>query len=436
MDKNEIFHALGFDNIPNFIGHNETKAIFDAELEAIKKAVEAGQEPPKPRMLFLAKLVSKCLHEDWRQNVINEQKNNPDYQHFRPVKDAELTAKVLAEPEKYLKQTGERFENDPLGAKPLYRIVDVPVTKKEKQPDGTEKEVHTTEKQVQFDLMRMDFDNLTQKWQDANLDAAKFAVALINKALPQGALQGKPEKVFKDLEEMSHDVHIEWMIREQDWGSIELFFPYEVLTSSEQAKDTAQILSIIHGLSFRSDILAKNRSIVVRALKEVMSEYATDDGLKKEIEDNLESIQPIVDAHTKEIDERSSNFKKAVSEKTIAALSGKENLTFEDLEKISAIYYNEWRTQASSVVKLPAAYESSYENIPMEHARINFKSVARKEISTLVQELAKDGRISSKLAEDVSKINDPESEIAKRIAESNEKDLANYQAMKGSSGLQ
>ena len=104
-------------------------------------------------------------------------------------------------------------------------------------------------------------------------------------------------------------------------------------------------------------------------------------------------------------------------------------MTFDDLEKISAIYYNEWRKQARTVMKLPPEYDASYENHQVEDERLNFKNVARLEMADIVRELVKEGLVSEGLLAGVNDMENPKSEIAKRIARKNEEDFANYQAM-------
>ena len=46
-------------------------------------------------------------------------------------------------------------------------------------PDGKDLFLFGDDGSVKFDLIRVDFDHLTQKWQDANFDAAMFALCLV-----------------------------------------------------------------------------------------------------------------------------------------------------------------------------------------------------------------------------------------------------------------
>ena len=118
-----------------------------------------------------------------------------------------------------------------------------------------------------------------------------------------------------------------------------------------------------------------------------------------------------------------------MKQKTLKALQGKKIFTFEELEKISAIYYNEWRVQARTVMKLPAEYDASYENHQVEDTRLNFKNVARLEMADLVKEMIGEGLVPETMLAGVNDMENPKSDISKRIEKKNEEDLANYQAM-------
>lgn len=437
MSSSYVFRALNIDNKPYYIGHTESEGFYLVEKEAYERALAEGHPETAPKKLTdLANLMSQGLHEDWKQNLISER--GVDYQHFRPVKDNKFTEHVLANrdiylnltPELYCELTGiDRKELKPEDMVPLFKIEPKQRKVKKQQPDGTTKEIVEDYEEVQFDLIRVQFKHLTQKWKDANLEAAKFAIALIKTALPQGALQGDPQKVYEDLEKMSHDVHIEWMQREASWADPRLYVPYELLGVDEQNKDTDQIMTVLQGLSFRSNIFDRNRDIVKRALKAVLEEFVDDEGLKQEILENIEKTKPIAAEKDAEITQRTAAFKQVIKAEVIRVLRGKKSFTFDDLEKISAIYYNEWRKQARTVMKLPPEYDASYENHQVEDERLNFKNVARLEMADLVRELVEKGLIPETMLAGVNDMENPKSEIAKRIAGKNEEDFANYQAM-------
>ena len=441
--ENEVLKINHFEVVSFFLSHKNYEQIYQSELEAFNRAKEAGDiEGAKQPFLRLASLVSRCLHEDWRQNLINEhkgyllddlkkqgveydaKKHHIAYRHMRTIRDPELEAKILTNEEFYLSQKGRiNPEDESEPELPLYEIKVVEVE------DPNDKDKKIQKKEVYFDLLRMDYDKVGEYWQNANLKAAKYAVALIKTALDKGALRGEPLKVFLDIEKMSHDIHNEWMDREKDWGDLKLFLPYELLTTAEQNKDTAQLLIIMQGISFKSDILAKNRAIVIRALKEVLNEYVDDEGLKKEIMQSMESAQTYMDKYDAENNKRCENFKNAVKQKTLPLLKGKTVLSFADLEKLAQIYYNEWKVSAGSVMKLPKEYESSYANHPVADERLNFKNIARYEIADLIKELAKEGLVNESLVQSANDVSNSKTELGARVKKQNQEDFANYQAM-------
>lgn len=407
------FKSNFFEHNEYYLGHKQAELMFD--------------DPSNGETLLkLSKIVSECLHEDWRANIIKQKGPNGD--HFRPVKDDNLTKAILENED--LRKRFLALEEKGTGKK-LFKIVPKEVI--EKQEDGSEQKKIVEE--VQFDLMRMKFEDLTQAWQDANLKAAKFAIALIKTGLNQNALQGTPQEVFTNFEKMSHDVHIEWMIREKDWGDARLFFPYELLSvndlnNGEKQKDRDQLLVIFSGLSFQSNILAKNRSIVLRALKEVLNEQSNENGINQEIVKNLESIDGLIKQQN-EIDyARCQKFKSSVKKQTLATLKNKESLTFEDLEKICAIYYEEWKKQSSQIMKLPKEYDASYSDLLAMDTRLNFKNAARMDMADLIKEMISENQLNPALLQGINDMNDPESDIAKKISKQNEEDFANYNTQK------
>ncbi len=426
-------------NIPAktfFLSHEQCEAIYGseiaAEIEKTKKAHAQGTnyQMQDGKLMKIAKMTSQCLHEDWRQNLINEK--GKTYQHWRPLKDDQRVAEILKNPEMYASQTSTETIDGQTKNFHLYQFFDNKGN--EIKPEDVK---NNPPADVKFDLIRVPFEKLTQKWQDANLDAAKYAVALIKNGLDNGAFRGTATKCFSDLEMMSHDVHIEWMQREEAWGDVRLFFPYELLTSAEQSKDRAQLLTIMNGVSFRSDILARNRAIVVRALKEVMAEYIDDNGLKQDIMNGLESAMPIVEKSNQIIDNRHAAFKEQLKSKAAKMLDGKSNFTFSELENLSAMFYEEWKQQAAVAVRLPKDYNCSYDSFLPDNEKFNFKNYARMEVADLVKELASEGLVSETLLAGVEQMNDKNSEITRRVDAKNQEDISNYKAtMSGLNGPQ
>ena len=93
--------TMFFEHIANYLSHEDMEKMMGSK---------EGE-----MLAMLAENISACLHEDWKQNLIREK--GPEYQHFRPVKDAALEEDILKNPEKYLSQKSEDGKN-------LYRIVE------------------------------------------------------------------------------------------------------------------------------------------------------------------------------------------------------------------------------------------------------------------------------------------------------------------------
>lgn len=362
-------------------------------------------------LAMLAENISACLHEDWKQNLIREK--GPEYQHFRPVKDAALEEDILKNPEKYLSQKSEDGKN-------LYRIVE------NKKEDGT------VVRAAQFDLIRVKYENLSRKWQMANYDAAQFALCMVKKAIEQGAFQGDQEQTFKEIEMMSHDVHIEWMQREKDWADVRLLVPYEQLIVSteghnEKDKDRAHVLAVTNELTFKPNISDRNRSIVERVIQELFKNKSIDSGLNPEIMARVQNALQLIERKNKADYARCSAFKEEVKKQTLVALKNKKELGFDELEQISAIYYEEWKKQAKQIGKLPQEYNADYKELMADDARINFKNAARLDMVDLVKEMVEEGLLPETMLQGAGSVFDESTEMGKKVKEQNEKDVKKYQ---------
>lgn len=391
--------TMFFEHIANFLDHEQMEEMMSSK---------EGKA-----LAFLAEQISACLHEDWKQNLIREK--GEEYQHFRPVKDAALEADILANPDKYLSQKSE-------DGKSLYKIVET------KHEDGS------VTKAAQFDLIRVEFENLTKKWQMANYDAAQFALCMVKKALESGVFQGDKQQTFNEIEMMSHDVHIEWMQREMGWADVRLLVPYEQLIVSteghnEKDKDRAHVLAVTNELSFKPNISDRNRSIVERAISVLFEHNAVETGLNPEIMERVKSAQTLIAEQNKKDYERCSAFKEEVKKQTAVALKGKKTLGYNEIEKISAIYYEEWKKQAKTIGKLPKEYDASYSELLADDVRINFKNVARLEMVDLVKEMVAEGLVPETMLEGANAVFDESTELGQSIKKKNEEDFANYQAM-------
>ena len=393
--------TMFFKHIANYLDH-----------EGMMKMIESDQGE---NLKSLASQISVCLHEDWKNNLIREK--GEEYQHFRPVKDAEMEKEILENAEKYLSIKSK-------DGKPLYRIDE------KVNADGS------VTKSAQFDLIRVPFENLSKKWQNANYDAAQFALCLVKTSIDKNAFEGDPEQIFKNFEKMAHDVHIEWMERESDWADVRLLVPYEQLVvktagHNEKDKDRAHVQAIVTELTFQPNILARNRSIVARAIKELTGKNATESGLNPEFSSKLSEINGLLETQNNADYARYTNFKNQVKTKIEPLLEGKTSLSLADVEKMAEVYYNCWKKQAKTVGKLPKEYDASYSDLLVDDERINFKNVARREIADLIKEMAKEKTINESLIADADTIlnEDTSKKLGQKIKERNQEDLANYQAL-------
>ncbi len=442
-----------FHIVEKYINRDTVKALFDQE-ESVAEIARAKGIPEEDikvlkRLLHLSTLVSECLHEDWKNGIIAG--NGKEYQHWRKFnrgdskKDPDTEREILARAKEYAKIVSVDEIEKPDGTKEkkefhLYRFFD---EKGDIIPP--EKVGDITPARFEIDLTRVAFPDLSEGWQNANLDAAKFAIALISVGLDKGALQSDDSKqVADDLDDMAHDIHIEWMLRERGWGNLRLFLPYELLTVEEQGKDKAQIMTVLNGLTFskdRANVLDRNRQIVIRAVKEVLAEYSDDNGLKAQILKNIELAQKEIDKKNSAIEERCQRFKDEVKKIVVPMLQGKDKLTLDDLESVSAVYFKKWKEQAGTVVELPEAYRQTlegfkgnpqnyaevarfeYDHFEIDDARLNFKNIARYEIADLIKELASEGLVPAGLFESASEVSKEKSAINSAFMAKNEEEL-------------
>ncbi len=411
-------NKLGFESYFNYIDH--------MGMEKMLADPEQG-----PKLLELARNISVCLHEDWKQNLIREK--GTEYQHFRPVKDAEFEQSVLSDP-----QAKENFLSFiSTDNKPLFRVVETTV-------DGK------TIEQLQFDLIRVPFDNLTKKWQEANLDAAKFALCLVKKAIESGDLSFEsgelsPEeiqknqiRIFENFENMAHDVHVEWMFREGSWAEAKLLYPYEYLAvdtdgDNQKDKDRAHIKATTTELTMQPNILSRNRSIVIRAVFELFGAFANEiNGLDKSIINNIIFIQNLIDKQNYEDFLRYIRHRRDVRDYAVELLEGENELTFKHLEKLAKKYFEVWKREYRDVKPgLPKKVDVEYNEIEVDDMVVNHKNIARNEVYEILVELAKlndKSVLDPEMLPSILAIKDKNSEIYKQIQKQNEEDFANFQA--------
>ena len=376
--------------------------------------------PEGKKLIELAKNISVCLHEDWKNNLIREK--GKEYQHFRPLKDASMEMEILAEKDKYLSMKSEDGKN-------LYRI------NKKLNENGVETET------VEFDLIRVPFPNLTEKWQNANLDAAKFALCLVKTCIENGCFDGSKESIFEAFENMANDIHIEWMHREGSWASPTLLVPYNHLNVdtngyNQKDKDRAHIIATTSELTFQPNIMARNRSIVVRAIQELFSQDSNENGLKVEFMEKIKSILGLIEKSNSENYEMYQRIERTIKSAVLKIIGNKPEISFDEFEKIASVYFKTWITEHEKIEKLPDEYECSYSEFMVDDKSLNFKNIARLETVKIINKMQKEGQIQEKVTKILDGILDGKSELSKKILDQNEKDFKSYMQFIEQSQLQ
>lgn len=90
------------------------------------------------------------------------------------------------------------------------------------------------------DIANLTFSELPSNWQYENLEAAKVAVAQVFEKIMSG------EEITPEvIEQMSSEVHEEWLKRNDYARGGDLDVPYDVLPEEEKAKDRVQIMQAI-----------------------------------------------------------------------------------------------------------------------------------------------------------------------------------------------
>lgn len=388
-----------------------------------KRMDEMLSTPEGKKLLSLAKNISACLHEDWKENLVREK--GVSYQHFRDVRDEERKQQILADKEEILlvqklletnadaiteEQRKKYLSED---GKLLYKI-DKQLKKDE---NGQEKEVEV----AMFDLIRVPFVNLTQHWQDANLDAAKFALCLVKTCLDKGDLDGSHAEIFQAFENMAHDVHEYW-VSQNSWADEKLMLPYELLTVdtpgyNEKDKDRDKVKKTTVALTNQSNIPERNRSIVVRAVIELMNDKSASSGLSPEYLERLEQIAPLIEQQNKRDYDRYLKNKNKVQDVAQRVFKGKKRIEFADLEVMSDTYFEDWKREVSLFMDLPEELKCAYKDVEFADIRVNHKNIARGEVLKIIYDLEQEKKLPKIPLE---------KEIKSRIKESNEKDYAAY----------
>ena len=299
----------------------------------------------------------------------------------------------------------------------LYKISKQVVKDKNDAGEEIEREVDV----AMFDLIRVPFVELTQRWQDANLDAAKFALCLVKTCLDKGDLEGDQLQTFQAFEKMAHDVHEYW-VSENSWADEKLMLPYELLTVdtpgyNEKDKDRDKIKKTTVALTNQSNIPERNRSIVIRAVIELINDKSGKNGLSPEYLARLEQIAPLIEEQNKRDHTRYLKNKNRVQDVAQRVFKEKSSIEFSDLETIAEAYFDDWKKEIMQFMSLPEELMCAYKDVEVDDVRINHKNIARGEVLKIIYELEREGKLPKvPLAKDMKN----------KIDESNERDYKKY----------
>ena len=115
-------------------------------------------------------------------------------------------------------------------------------------------------------------------------------------------------------------------------------------------------------------------------------------------------------------------------EKALSLLTEKTELSFEDLEILSATYFETWRKSVKNFTELPKTVDVNYDNILVDDARVNHKNIARTEVKKILSEMVKEQILDEGIGTSLTEIADKNSKLGKRIVNKNETDFLNYLA--------
>ena len=358
----------------------------------------------------LAKESSRSFHYSWRDDLVDAK--GEEYQHFRPLKDDIVTQQIRA-----LYDSG-RFTLAEAG-----RILNPESEEELVSPDGKDLFSFGDDGSVKFDLIRVDFDHLTKKWQDANFDAAMFALCLVQKCISQGT-----ELTFENFERMSSDIHEFWAINNNYPGqsaklmTIYKNLPVDALRNNQKDKDRAHIGLTVDSLSLPLTEASKNRQIVLNAMNALFRDQQQEGTLDPMFGEQIKALQAEIDQRNIEDFTKYKQLSARTKESVLSILQGKGEVDLETFEAMSAAFHEQWRSiygegQDENLVL-------DYDQLPVNDPAFNQKQFSRECVQTFLGEMVSDGLIASSVMESVG-------ELAPQIEALNQQDFMKYQQAQG-----
>lgn len=335
----------------------------------------------------IAKLISPAFHEDWKRNLVVEK--GKDYQHFRPCKNDELSQKIVDD-FKSRKYNGEFCDAKSEDGKPLYKV-----------------EIVSGKEIGKLDLIRVPFEKLPPSWQDANLDAALFAVSLVVKYFSK-----YDHFTSKSFEALSSDIHEFWVSKNGYQGqkaSLMLpyaFLPIERFQNNEKDKDRNHIILAIDELTNQTNVSKDSKETLLSAIEAIFGAKSCPTGLQKTYIEEIKALKY-------EIAERNAfdyGMKNILRHRVAVCMKDEigngltpDSLTLEAFEDaFCAPYYTEWKTffHPEILKKL----DVKFGEIIVNNEEFNAKQFVREQVSLHVNSLAKEGKIDAQFATKVNQL--------------------------------
>ena len=354
----------------------------------------------------LAKESSRSFHYSWRDDLIAAK--GEEYQHFRPLKDDQVATQIRA-----------LYDSGNFTLAEAGRILNPECEEELVSPDGKDLFLFGDDGSVKFDLIRVDFDHLTQKWQDANFDAAMFALCLV-----QQCIWNKVPFTFENFEKMSSDIHEYWCENNNYPGqsaklmTIYKNLPVDALRNNQKDKDRAHIGLTVGSLSLPLTEASKNRQIVLNAMNAIFKHYQDNGMLDPSFSEQLASLQIQIDQKNVEDFTKYKMLQAQTKEQLAVLLEGKTEVDIETFEKLSATFHDQWRSiygedQDENIV-------ADYDKLPVNDPMFNQKQFSRECVQTFLGEMASEGLIPSTVVESTN-------QLQTQIEEINQADFLRYQ---------
>lgn len=354
----------------------------------------------------LAKESSRSFHYSWRDDLIAAK--GSEYQHFRPLKDDEVTRQIRA-----------LYDSGMFTLAEAGRILNPDCEEELVSPDGKDLFLFGEDGSVKFDLIRVDFDHLTQKWQDANFDAAMFALCLVQKCISY-----KVPFTFENFEKMSSDIHEYWCENNNYPGqsaklmTIYKNLPVDAMRNNQKDKDRAHIGLTVGSLSLPLTEASKNRQIVLNAMNALFRENQQNGTLDPAFEEQLKALQVDIDRKNFEDYMKYRQLSSQTKEQVMAILQDKTEVDLATFEQMAAAFHDQWRSiygegQDAHIV-------ADYDKLPVNDPAFNQKQFSRECVQTFLGEMVEEGLIPESVTESVSG-------LTEEIEAQNQSDFLKYQ---------